>query len=267
MPRAYSFSVMGLGLALLSVASIAGCGGDDSSADRENAGTGGSSGAGGSAGSTSGTGGSGTCSLPDAPQLCGMTPAPSTTLVDFSTYAASSGSWGSGELTGGTSEYGNEGGVRLTRQVEGGALHVSGDVANSGYEGFVLWLAPCLDASAYQGITFSMGGTLGGTTAKFQVQTDETYPVDVANTKGGCLFTDCDLKWEQCMGPTMSLTVPETPEALMLSWGDFPEGTTPAGGAALTPDGIVGIQFQFDGCIADAGCPVDVTIGNITFIE
>lgn len=274
MPRAYSLQVMGLGLAFASVASLVGCGGDDSSADRENAGTGGSSsgssGAGGSSGSTSGSGGSsgtGTCSLPDGPQACGMTPAPSTTLLDFSTYAASSGNWGAGELTGGTSEYGNEGGVRLTRQVDEGALHVTGTVSVSGYEGFVLWLAPCLDASAYQGISFSMGGTLGGTTAKFQVQTDETYPVDVANTKGGCLFTDCDLKWEQCMGPTLSLTVPETPEVLMLPWGDFPEGTTPAGGAALTPDGIVGIQFQFDGCLADAGCPIDVSIGNITFIE
>lgn len=270
MPRAYSFQVLGFGIALASVASLVGCGGDDSSAEREQQ-AGGSSGTGGSAGSSSsGTGGSaGTsaCALPEAPQVCGMTQAPSTTLVDFSTYAPSSGNWGSGELTGGTSEYGIEGGTRLTRAVVDGALHVSGNVSSGGYEGFVLWLAPCLDASAYQGITFTMGGTLGGTIAKFQVQTDETYPVDVANTKGACLFTDCDTKWEQCMGPTMALTVPEEAEALMLPWGDFPDGTTPDGAAALTPDGIVGIQFQFDGCTTADACPVDVTIGNITFIE
>ena len=271
MPRAYSFQVMGFALALACVGSVVACGGDDSSAERENqAGTGGSAGTSGAGGSSSGTGGSaGTsaCTLPEAPQTCGMTAAPSTTLVDFSTYAPSSGNWGSGELTGGTSEYGIEGGTRLTRAVEDGALHVSGNVSSGGYEGFVLWLAPCLDASAYQGITFTMGGTLGGTAAKFQVQTDETYPVDVANTKGACLFTDCAGKWEQCMGPTLSLTVPETPEALTLPWGDFPDGTTPDGAAPLTPDGIVGIQFQFDGCTTAEPCAVDVTIGNITFIE
>jgi hypothetical protein len=277
MARAYSLKVMGFGLALASVGSVVACGGDDSSADRENqAGTGGSSagtsGSGGSAGSASGsagTAGTAACSLPEAGQVCGMTATTEATLLDFATYGAT-GSWGvsaDGDVTGGTSAYGHADGTRLTREVVDGSLHVSGNVITGGYEGFVLWLTPCLDASAYQGISFSMGGTLGGTVAKFQVQTDETYPVDVANAKGACLFTDCDLKWEQCMGPTLTLTVPETPDALMLPWADFPDGTTPQGAAPLTPDGIVGIQFQFDGCEMDGGCAIDITIGTISFME
>jgi hypothetical protein len=196
-----------------------------------------------------------------------MTEPPSASLVDFASYAVSSGNWGSGELAGGTSKYGHPDGTRLTFAVEDGALHVTGNVIVGGYEGWVLWLTPCLDASMYTGITFTMGGTLGGTSAKFQVQTDETYPVDVTNSKGACLFTDCDAKWEQCMGPTATLTVPEAPEAITLPWSEFPDGTTPQGAAPLTADGIVGIQFQFDGCVTDAGCPIDVTIGNLSFTE
>lgn len=269
MPRAYSFTVMSFGLALASVASTVGCGGDDSSAERENqAGTGGSAGSGGSSGSSSGTGGTaGTmCALPSGPQTCGMTEPESALILDFGTYT-SSGSWGSGAVTGGTSIYGFETGPRLTLTADAGELHVTGNVVTGGYEGFVFWLAPCLNASNYQGFTFEMGGTLGGTTAKFQVQTDETYPVDVANTKGACMFTNCDEKWSQCMGPTQSITVPETAEAISLAWDTFPDGTTPEGAAPISADGIVGIQFQFDGCQTAEGCPIDVTIGNISLIE
>jgi hypothetical protein len=127
--------------------------------------------------------------------------------------------------------------------------------------GLVFWFGPCVNASAFTGLTFSVGGNLGAAVLKAQIQTHLDYPVDVANTKGGCVFTDCDARFTECAGPTATLTVPATPEAVMLPWSSFTGGTPVA---EVTPEGLVGLQFQIE-CQSDAECPIDFTLGAISF--
>jgi hypothetical protein len=184
-------------------------------------------------------------------------------MIDFASYMTD-GKWGNsanGELTGGTSLYHGPSDVDLTRAVDAGNLHITASVTPMGYVGVVFWFGPCVNASAFSGIYFSVGGSLGGAVLKAQIQTHVDYPVDVANTKGGCSFTDCDAKFSECAGPTYQVVVPETPEPLDLPWSSFTAGTPVAD---VTPDALVGLQFQLE-CQSDTACTVDLTLGNVGF--
>lgn len=275
MVRASFFDVKKLSLlALLGTFAAFGCMVDDSGDTPATGGTGGSSGSGGSGAGTAGSAGMAAACTPNpAPITCAPTTvaawgeppgATNGTLIDFTTYMAS-GTWGSsvmGQLTGGTSLYHGENEVDLTATAEAGSLKLTGTINPMGYVGVVFWFGPCVDASAFTGITFSVGGTTGGAVMKAQIQTHVDYPVDVANSKGGCSFTNCDEKFSECAGPTYQLVVPATPEAMDLPWSSFGGGTPVA---EVTPDGLVGLQYQLE-CQSDAACVFDITLGSINLI-
>lgn len=276
--RASWLSVKNLSvLALLGTVSTVGCMVDDSTDNPAQAGgTGGAGGSGaGTGGTAAGTGGSGgmpaTCMPNPTPLACSPTKAPAWgdapgttvgTLIDFATYA-SDGKWGSsvmGQLTGGTSLYHGPSDVDLTATAESGSLKLTGTITPQGYVGVVFWFGPCVDASDFTGLAFSVGGTTGGAVMKAQIQTHVDYPVDVANSKGGCSFTNCDMKFSECAGPTYQLVVPETAEPMELPWSSF-SGGTPV--AEVTPDGLVGLQYQLE-CQSDAACVFDITLGSVS---
>jgi hypothetical protein len=254
----------------------AGTGGMAAGAGGTAAGTGGTAaGAGGTGGGAGGSGGSAgmvvACSPnPDA-QVCGgfVAPAwgtpPGTTagvMIDFATYTAD-GKWGStasGQLTGGTSRYHGPNDVDLTAAADAGSLRLTGSITPTGYVGIVFWFAHCVDASKFTGIAFSVGGTTGGAVMKAQIQTHVDYPVDVASSKGGCSFTDCDTRFSECAGPTYQLVVPATPAALDLPWSRFTGGVPVA---EVTPDGLVGMQYQLE-CQANTECVFDITLGSVS---
>lgn len=268
-------------LAILATASAFGCMVDDSTDDAPA--TGGSAGTGGTTGGTSAAGTGGTamagsggmapveCMPNPTAQTCSgfVAPAwgmPPTTglMIDFASYMIGDGKWGksaSGELTGGTSLYHGPTDVDLMRVVEDGNLHITASVVPTGYVGVVFWFGPCVNAQAFTGINFSVGGSLGGAVLKAQIQTHVDYPVDVANAKGGCSFTNCDAKFSECAGPSYQVVVPATPEAVDLPWSSFTGGTPVPD---VTPDGLVGLQFQLE-CQSDAACAVDLTLGKISF--
>lgn len=264
-----------LALGLSSIVPLGGCGGDDSAPEEAAGGSSATGGSGGSGGTSTATGGTEACTPPTEPQSCSLDMVPKTTLIDFSTYVAS-GSWGissNGDLTGGTSPYEGDGASPLSRAVEGSApdavLHVTGTIPSGSYAGFVLWFGPCVNASSVAGVDgtttgleIPMGGSLGGASLKVQVQTHSNYPVDVENTKGGCLFMSCDDKWSECVGPSTTVGVPASMEAVDLPWSDF-VGGIPTESPGTDGSGLVGIQLQFEGCTDDAGCPIDVTFGAI----
>jgi hypothetical protein len=270
-------------LAILGTAATFGCLVDDSTDAPATGGAGGTTG--GTGGSAAGTGGSsagsgGTAmagSAGMAPVECMPNPTPLNcegfvapawsdttmpgTMINFTTYMAD-GKWGtSGQLTGGTSLYHGPSDVDLTRVVEAGNLHVTATITPQGYVGVVFWFAPCVDARSFNGINFSVGGTLAGAVLKAQIQTHVDYPVDVANKKGGCSFTNCDAKFSECAGPTYQVVVPATAESLDIPWTSFAGGTPTA---EVTPDGLVGLQFQLE-CQSDTTCMVDLTLGNVSF--
>jgi hypothetical protein len=137
----------------------------------------------------------------------------------------------------------------------------------SSYAGFVLWFGPCVNATtvADSGVVngamnLSIGGSLGNATLKFQVQSQEDYPVDTTNTKGACLYSSCATKFSDCVSPTDTLTtLAATPTNTTFPWSAFVGGVPKA---TTTGDGLLGLQFQYE-CQVNSPCMVDMTIGAI----
>jgi hypothetical protein len=242
-------------------------------------GTGGTSGAGGSAGDAgtggmlagAGAAGMAACVPNPTPQTCAGFTAPAwgeplgataTTMIDFATYMPD-GTWGNadnGDLIGGTYLYHGPDDVDPTVTANTTSLRLSGTITPLGYVGVVFWFDACVDASAFTGIAFSAGGSMGGAVMKAQIQTHVDYPVDVASSKGGCSYTDCEDVFEECSGPIQQLVVPARPETLELPWSVFSDGR-PVN--EVTPDGLVGLQYQLE-CQADTECTFQLTLGNVS---
>jgi hypothetical protein len=222
----------------------------------------------------------GSCTPNPPPQTCsGAVPnshmPPDGLLINWETYVASSGSWGNsavGDLTGGTSKYNgvmvspitvtpecDE--IRITATIPQYTPDVADDAEN--YAGLVFWFGPCINASTFGGLSFTVGGSMGGAALKLQVQTSENYPADPANTKGECVFDNCDTRWSDCKGPDMIVPVPEAPGEVTLPWDSFTAGSP---NASVNPEGLVGLQFQLECQSQDAECVVDITLGQVNLL-
>ncbi len=207
------------------------------------------------------------CNGPGLPDVPG-TPAPATgLLMDFASYLPMpAGTWGDsglGQLTGGTSLYSGTPAGALTVAPEGGALHLTANLAAMGdYTGIVLWFGPCVNAAAFSGLTFPVAGTLDGARMLVKTQTSPDYPVDARNMKGKCPFEREDMKFTSCLQPTATISdVSVSP--LVLPWDQF------VGGQPLvTPDPqqLLGFELQFQCQAAAGGCELDVAIGTVSFV-
>ncbi len=235
-----------------------------------------SGGAAGMAG-TAGTAGD-NCMPNPAPQTCSgaavnMHMPPDGVLINWSSYVASTGAWGNstlGDLTGGTSKYNGRDVMPITAELVGTDLHITAtippytpDVADDAenYAGLVFWFGPCINASEFGGVEFTVGGMMAGAALKLQVQTAENYPADPANSKGACIFESCADRWSECKGPDATITVPEAGEPVTMPWASFTAGLpNPEVNAA----GLVGLQFQLECQSQEAACTVDINLGNIT---
>jgi hypothetical protein len=255
--------------ALIGALAFAGCGGDKSSPEEATGGTGASAGnatagstTGGAANAGSSTGGGG--GLP--PQSCSQTAPPNATISNFVPW--NNGSWGaSGDLTGGQSLYQtatDAAAAGFSPSVDGTAadpaLHVTATVvAGGGYAGYVMWFHPCVDASAYTGISFDISGSLGGATLSFQVQMNDDYPIDVGNQKGACAGGS----WTQttCWNNRAAVTVTADVTTVSFTWAELIGGypTTP-----VDPRQLLGIQWEAN-CSTTAACAVDLTLDNVQF--
>jgi len=210
---------------------------------------------------------------PNAPsgpaQVCNRTPAPGDgVLVDFGTYtprtATGGGAWGDmglGQITGGTSVYSIDTASALTIVVENGELALSATMAPAmAFTGLVLWFAPCVDASAFSGLTFPISGDLGGASLLVKAQTSPDYPVDVSNSKGKCEYPREETKFTTCQQPTATITaLTENPVAL--EWAEFINGVPVA---AVEPAELLGFELQFACNTGD--CAFDVSVGDVQFI-
>jgi hypothetical protein len=242
-------------------------------------GTGGSATGGASGSATGGTAGMEDCTPNPPPQTCsGSTPnmhdPPDGLLINWETYNVGTGSWGNsavGDLTGGTSKYNGRDVAQPTVELVGGDLHITAtvppytpDVADDAenFSGLVFWFGPCINASAFGGVSFTVSGTLPGAALKLQVQTSENYPADPANTKGSCIFDNCDERWSQCKGPDATVIVPAAGEPpVEMTWDAFTAGSPNAG---VNATGLVGLQFQFECQSMDTECVIDLTLGDIS---
>jgi hypothetical protein len=205
------------------------------------------------------------------PQECNRTPAPGDgMLVDFETYtprtATGGGAWGDmglGQITGGTSVYSFTPASALTIPIvaENGELRLSATMAvMMDYTGIVLWFAPCVDASAFSGLTFPISGDLGGGSLLVKAQTSPDYPVDVTNAKGKCVYPREETKFTTCQQPTATISA-LTENPVVLEWAEFVEGIPLP---AVDPAQLLGLELQF---ACNAGdCAFDVSIGDVQFI-
>jgi hypothetical protein len=196
-------------------------------------------------------------------------------LIDWETYMSASGNWGQssvGDLTGGTSKYNGRDVAPLTITHECNVIRITATLpaytpndpaAPENYAGAVFWFGPCIDASDFGGLSFTLGGSMGGAALKLQVQTSENYPADPANTKGECIYTTCADRWSECKGPDAIVDVPAAPEEVTLPWDSFGAGSP---NTSVNPEGLVGLQFQLECQSQEAECVVDITLGAINLI-
>lgn len=289
---------LGITLSLLTPAvAVVGCGGEDAGPGRGTAGTtgsGGSSGAtssggsagtdtttGGSAGSGTATGGTSGGSAGAGGSGGGMTPqvcnasviaASAPSISDFSVTApneAGDGTlWGQAlggdagtivdqtQLWGGIFGYGS-----TTFAVTDEALVVSGEVSD--YSGAGLWFGPCVDARAFSGVTFDIGGDVG-TTGQITVmlQTNADSPIVEADMRGACAYDPPDQIYSDCAQPGVTKAVSTTSGPVTVTWAELMGGKP---SATTDASDLVGIQFQF--AWSDTAAPYQgtMTIDNIHF--
>jgi hypothetical protein len=250
--------------ALIGALALAGCGGDKSSPEEANGGTGATAGSPSAGSGTGGTtnAGSGNGGAAPTPQSCSQTAPPNNHISTFVPW--NNGSWGAqGDLTGGQSLYQGDTASAITATVDNTvadpALHLAATVTTGGYSGYVMWFGPCVDASAYSGISFDISGSLGGATLAFQVQMNDDYPIDVANKKGACTGGS----WTQtaCWNNRAAVTVTADPTTVSFTWAELTGGypTTP-----IDPRQLLGIQWEAN-CSGAAACVVDLTLDNVQF--
>ncbi len=120
-------------------------------------------------------------------------------------------------------------------------MSVSNPAANEWGGGMGLWLG-CVDATAYQGITFWVRGSTPPGTASVSLTTEDTSPPAEADPAGGgTCIASADA---ECAGPSAEINVTDAWTQIQLAWGDFDAGTGSAGAAVpASGDNITGIGF------------------------
>jgi hypothetical protein len=144
------------------------------------------------------------------------------------------------------------------------ALSMSGTV--SGYSGFGIFLTQCVDASAYGGISFTIGGNVGTpATLMLQAKTNSTTPISPGTKHGACVAKDPNNTYADCWDPVARVDVPATAALVTVRWTDF-KGGKPVD--AVSPSEILGFQWSFNWAGA-TGIPyaADVTIDDIAFVQ
>jgi hypothetical protein len=171
----------------------------------------------------------------------------------------------------------------LTTDTSGGNWHITGTVSGSvGSAGFFLDFlsAGCVvDLSLYQGIQFTIGGSVGPSgKINLQVFTGEDNFVQTGNAPptdtdilqhNSCLWKNN--MYSECLEPTRTITVPAAtpaaPATLSFTWNQFTGGRPKA-----TPDPMLISRIQFlplapsTGADAAGSYDIDVVLDDFTLV-
>lgn len=285
---------------------VGGLGACTTQAVSSDAGTGGKGGAAGGnvAGTTGSTGGSGGSYVLVDGTLC-LKPQASGLITDF-TFTAPDGGSGSDAATDGSTtatatdqvRFGDDvtslsGGefyypnatstssYKITSDVTGSNWHITGMVGDYSGLGFYFDSCNMVDASAFKGLSFTIGGTVMGSAVTLEIDTlNDTIAASWINTHTGtadptapghCIPGPTAVNQyaqSDCTEPTKSITVPASPGPVSVLWSDF---TTGKPEVTPTPSQILAIRFIFPNPagVATPGVvtyPLDITIDNIAFI-
>jgi hypothetical protein len=263
------------GFALLSLGSLSACISDDGDQSDEDetggssasGGTGGSSaGSGGTGGSSAGTGGSsaGTGGGGPAGTACETPIVLDGSVAGIATFDDYDGAtaldmwsfpFGGDAATGvflGPFGYGDDvdGKPETFEMAEGNdsmhSLRIADMLSEDYGGGLGLWISACLDASAFEGVSFWVRGNSPSGEGKFSLLMNETTSNvgEMADEKiGTCDGTDTG-DMPTCVHPTYMFPVTDTWTQIEVAWNEFTAGN--ANGPVVRPDGHNIWQLQVD---------------------
>jgi len=218
----------------------------------------------------------------DDGMLC---PTPANALITDFTYAPLDGGTASttevhfgsgyGVLAGGEYVYPTSGTSSIASDVTQSNWHISGTVGD--YSGFGLYFDNCsrVDASKYQGISFTISGAIGlDNPLTFEVATlnDSIAPAWInlhngdSTAPGRCIPTSGTGQYSQqgCSTPSKLITVTDAPTVVSILWSDFTGGSPES--SVATPSEITRISWTLPWTSGGTPYPVDIVIDDLSFI-
>jgi len=182
-------------------------------------------------------------------------------ITDFSDAVDDPGSagqfkFGDGVATkvqGGTSEFADTTETKPTLAIVGGALSVTGSSKGS-YAGVVLYMngPACIDGSAYTGVKFDLGGSIGTCQLTFGFAFADDLAPAADSERGICTDTNC-------YGPSVAVTTTGTiKEPYTAVSGGSPD-------MSVDRQKLTGVQWQVQSAATGTTCNANFTIDNVEF--
>ena len=143
------------------------------------------------------------------------------------------------------------------------ALNIKGNVKN--YDGFGVYFGACMDASAYDGVSFSIKGNAGPTgKLSFRFQSNANMPVNAVAKKGACVVPAGTADpYPLCHDATFDITVVPAGSVVSVKFSDVMGGVPVA---TVNGKDLVGIELAFPWAGAtDTAYDIDVTLDDIKF--
>jgi hypothetical protein len=122
------------------------------------------------------------------------------------------------------------------------AMSISNPAASDWGGAMGLWMDPCIDATAAQGISFHVRGPTPAGTGSVGLDMEDTSPPDEDNPAGGgtCIAAPDS----ECEGPNAEFTVTDAWIQIQLAWSDFTPGVGSSGASVpASGDNITGLNF------------------------
>ena len=132
-----------------------------------------------------------------------------------------------------------------------------------------MWMG-CIDASAYEGISFWVQGAVPGNTATLTLATEATAPPDKTDANGGGTCTS-----GTCAVAKVTFPVTSTWSQVLVQWNTFTPGTANGANVTTTGSDIIGMSWNagltYTAAPGDAGYAAvpgayNLSIDNVQFI-
>jgi O-glycosyl hydrolase len=147
---------------------------------------------------------------------------------------------------------------------EAKSLHITGSVMPGDYGGTGISFAVCTTVTSFSQVQFTLSGSSPGCDLELQIKTFDQQPVG-QNPAGGCLQDASEGCYQFPVAKQVAVPSPETATVTIPldSFSNWSEGTASQ---------VVGIQWQFTSnaeldADAGVGCPIDVLVSNVKFVE
>lgn len=221
------------------------------------AGAGGAGGRGGTAGTASSAGAGGGAAPAPKPFACGGLVPNQPLITRFDGFMKDR--WVSpGNLNGGVYIYPEPLSVK-----DGEFLRFSDQVTT--YAGIGVWFSGCINASQFEGVKFTLSGTLPpGRALRMYAISNRNRDIDEDDGVGACAPSDPIDTWPSCHPPGVVLPVTAEPSTLYVKWADFEDGLPSA-----TTDGsdMLALQWSFDWNDSLAPYDAQLTIDDLSFFS